>query len=518
MKRGILSILIWLGSALSVLAHVGSPNVFFEGRAGTYDVFVVIRPPAVLPGVAQVSVRLVGSEISAVSVLPVLWPAGQASAPAPIVAQRVAGETNLWSAELWLLRPGSYTVQLSVAGARGVGSVIVPVNVAGATQPKMSGQLQALLVVLGLILIISAALIAGALGREAILTTGTRPRAADVRRGQWTGVVVLLLLTAAVAAGTVRWRNMDRAYRTDGMQKPEPVETLLRVAGDRMILELRQVEESSAKPAWASLVPDHGKLMHLFLVREPELNVFAHLHPVRTDFRMFSLELPAFPAGRYQLYGDITFENGVSQTLVAQVELPPPLGNLSPPMLNTNTADVICGLPFAVPVTNGVISRDMDDSWHVERFSGAAREGQMPTTGLGGMMTSRLMGGYTLLFENAGEVAARRNASLRFAAFAPDGREVPLQLYMGMPGHAAVRRADGAVFAHLHPSGTFSMASYEIFRQRDQTAAPVPGNSDVNSHRVAFPYEFPRPGTYRIWVQVLIAGRVLTGVFVIEVI
>src|SRR5690242_10717893 len=42
----------------SLHAHIGSPAVFFEGQAGPYGLRVVVRPPEVIPGLAEVSVRL----------------------------------------------------------------------------------------------------------------------------------------------------------------------------------------------------------------------------------------------------------------------------------------------------------------------------------------------------------------------------------------------------------------------------------------------------------------------------
>jgi hypothetical protein len=91
---------------------------------------------------------------------------------------------------------------------------------------------------------------------------------------------------------------------------------------------------------------------------------------------------------------------------------------------------------------------------------------------------------------------------------------------MGMLGHAVVRRAQGDVFTHLHPTGTISMAAAELLARREASAsAAARPPAPPPTHEVAFPYAFPRAGKYRVWVQVRTAEApgVRTGVFDLRV-
>lgn len=103
---------------------------------------------------------------------------------------------------------------------------------------------------------------------------------------------------------------------------------------------------------------------------------------------------------------------------------------------------------------------------------------------------------------------------------------------MGMMSHAAVMRRDGAVFAHLHPSGNYSMAAQGYFMDKmaretgaskqDEAMASMPGmdhSAMAHLHHamagslISLPYEFPSAGDYRIWIQFKTGGQVMTAVF-----
>ena len=115
-----------------------------------------------------------------------------------------------------------------------------------------------------------------------------------------------------------------------------------------------------------------------------------------------------------------------------------------------------------------------------------------------------------------------------FAVQDKDGRPAQdMEPYMGMAGHAEFVRSDLSVFAHVHPAGSVSMAALELAQ------AGLPGSSDSAQMpmsmpmpesmpmpdsgplppEVRFPYGFPQPGDYRIFVQIKRAGRVETAVF-----
>ena len=477
---------------LSALAgHVGSPNVFHEGKAGPYPVRVVVRPPGVIPGLAEISVRIPEGEVRRVAVRPVRWDLGLAGAPRADEALPVEGEPRLWSAQLWFMDFGSYSVHVEVEGAAGTGTLIVPVPAVATETLGMTRGLALGLGGLGLFLFVGALTIVGAAVRESQLPPGEKPDARRRRRAWIARGVAVPVLGLAVLGGGRWWSAEEAAYERNLYAAPASEASVAEVDGER-VLTLAVTDEGWRR--FSPLIPDHGKLMHMFLVREPELDAFAHVHPVRADSATFRLVLPPLPEGTYRLYADVVHESGFPQTFVNRVVLPPPA-----------SAEVSAAV-------------DTDDSWRIDAGTAGT--------------AAPLEDGSVMTWEREGALAAGRETTLRFRVTDPAGAAARLEPYMGMMSHAAVAKEDGAVFVHLHPSGSASMVAQQLFAQRvagDTVRGEDGGlilreSVDHSQHGpaaepgvVSFPYEFPQPGRYRVWVQVKRDGRVLTGAFVAEV-
>ena len=480
--------------ALVSWGHVGSPNVFFDGAAGPYPVRVIVRPPEVIPGLAEVTVRIKEGTAERVTVQPVQWKAGAKGAPPPDEAEPVAGAAGLWTARLWIMTASSYSIQVRIAGRAGEGLAVVPVATMRARTLEMQRPLGVALSVASLILFFGALSIVGAAVRESVLPPGQAP---DSRR-TWAARTMAVLaggLLVLILTGGWRWWNTVEAAYQERLFRPYRVEAAVRAGDAGRVLRLTIADPRWGKDRdWTPLMPDHGKLMHLFLIREPGLDAFAHLHPAPVDDVRFDVPLAPLPAGRYRIYADVVQESGFAQTLVQTVEI-----------------------PSGAPGTGG----DSDDSFRLS-----------PPLGAPGAVESPLEDGGVVVWERgAAPLVAGREADLRFTVRNAAGKPAPLEPYMGMMSHAAIRRDDGSVFVHLHPVGSFSMASQEVFARDPAlgTAAAsmakmaamdhsAHGMSHAPESSVSFPYEFPRPGRYRLWVQVRTGGRVETGVFDAEVV
>lgn len=480
-------------------AHVGSPNVFFDGDAGPYPVRVIIRPPEVVPGLAEITVRLESGEARDVTVQPVYWQAGLEGAPPADVAVPVPGQAGSYTAQLWLMRQGSYTVRVRIDGSSGQGTALVPVTTAPTELRTMQRGMGVVLSLLGIFLFVGALTIVGAAVRESVLAPGEVPDPRRKVRARAVAVASGLLLALILFGGKRWWDSVDAENRED-LYRPFAVKTSARTEGSARVLSMEI--DDARRQEWTPLIPDHGKLMHMFLVREPGLDAFAHLHPVPGDQDRFDVTLPPLPAGRYRVYGDVVHETGFPQTLVDEIDIPaaPSQGD-----------------------TPGSPPPDPDDSWRASA----------PVARTAGPAASPLGDGFEMTWRKGPEpLAAGRELDLRFEVKGPGGHPVPLEPYMGMLSHAVITRDDGEVFVHLHPVGSFSMASQQAFEKKLAGAIPAASGPamDHSAHRthlthqgahapsvVSFPYEFPKPGRYRIWVQVKSGGKVMTGVFDTEV-
>jgi len=109
---------------------------------------------------------------------------------------------------------------------------------------------------------------------------------------------------------------------------------------------------------------------------------------------------------------------------------------------------------------------------------------------------------------------AGEEANLRFTAVPPAGDTAAFEPFLGMAGHAVVVRDDGKVFIHLHPLGTISLAAQARLTQGVPNAISHAMTASLGTtDSLYFPYAFPQPGKYTVWVQVKRRGRVMTASF-----
>jgi hypothetical protein len=103
----LLAILLAYGSLAQ--AHVGSPEVSYQGKAGKYKVLINISPPDVIPGVAIASIYIEGYTDEKVYVQTQYYLAGKKGSVDPEMAIPVNGAKGWFQCSAWLMMFGNCT-------------------------------------------------------------------------------------------------------------------------------------------------------------------------------------------------------------------------------------------------------------------------------------------------------------------------------------------------------------------------------------------------------------------------
>ncbi|KAA9346421.1 hypothetical protein F0P93_27960 [Larkinella humicola] len=539
------SLILSFTPSLFAFAHIGSPGVLVQKQAGKYQVLVNVIPPDVVPGTAKVTVYVESGRASSILARPIYFSSGDEGAPVHDELQAVA--ENRYEGVVWMMDSGSSSIELNIDGPDGKASLVAPVlSVPTRMEPMPTGTGVGL-AALGILLIVLFITTVGASLADGTLKPGQSiPKSYGRKRLVGMGIAAILL-GVGLTGWRTWWTSWADGYRNHELYAPTPIQTTVKAKADGpSVLAIRIdtshfAEGGIKRRRLGFIVPDHGKLMHVFLARTPGLDAFAHLHPDRKELDQFESNLPDLPAGQYLLYADVVFRSGFAETLTDTITIP------------DRSSKTVAGGKNR-PQT------DPDDSWLVTEAMGVKPtavglphlDDDMVLCGIPGA-SSKLSDGSTLLWTDKPAAVLETGTPyvLKFALADAQGKPAPLEPYLGMSGHAAIVRSDGTVYIHLHPVGTYSMAAETFlvdriadttrrFQYPDATqfrdsidryvarlkqlpeaeknalllaGMPAMSHPMKVKNMVEFPYAFPRSGHYRIWVQVKRNGQVLTGVF-----
>ena len=449
-------------------AHVGSKDVFEVVHAGAYTLYVTVRPPNVIPGVATVEIRSLGAKVTGIQITPLPLTGEAAKHPPAADTMKVSStDRAFYTGAVWMMTIGAWQVKFDVDGEAGEQVASVPVLAVPIATLQMQTGMGIGLGVMGLFLVLTMGGIVGASVREARLKPGQETTTLQRARGMFGMAISVAVMGVLVVLGG-KWWNVEAANSAENIFSSARTEAVL--AGDQLDLNVETFRGDSLRRRRSNsdYLADHGKLMHLYVIRVPGMDAVFHLHPTLVGPGKFRVTLPAMPAGHYKLFGDVVHATGFPETLLATVD---------------------------VPVGMEGTKLDADDA--------SASPTSLSKGELGRSYT--LPDGYTMRWDGPELLAAGVASTFRFTLLDGAGKPAAgMEPYLGMAGHAAFVKTDGTVFAHTHPEGSVAMADLMLAGQMGMTEI---------GPEVAFPYGFPSAGPYRIFVQMKHGGVVETGAF-----
>jgi hypothetical protein len=254
-----------------------------------------------------------------------------------------------------------------------------------------------------------------------------------------------------------------RTYHLELTKRPSIVK-----AGEPVELSFQAIDPQGNRIRFLETV--HERPLHLLIVSE-DLAEFDHVHPEQLVGTSYDVTHVFQHGGRYRLYANYT---------------PPGSGTLVEPF----TVDVAGPSRPAVPLL-------ADERW---------------TKVVDGVKAA-------LRFDGPLRAGADIRLECSFTDASTDAPVTDLQLYLGALAHIVLIREDLSSFVHLHPqeAGEIYDPSRDPaahFHDPKELAKKLIGPSPSTITAIA---SFPKPGKYKLWLQIERAGRMITVPFVLDV-
>jgi Cupredoxin-like domain len=268
---------------------------------------------------------------------------------------------------------------------------------------------------------------------------------------------------AVLVAGSVWAGNAAGTYHLDLTMTPPAVK-----AGEPVALSFQAIDPRGKSIRFLELV--HERPLHLLIVSE-DLADFDHVHPEQVVGTTYDVT-HVFPhGGRFRMYASYT---------------PPGSGTL----VQSFTVNV-AGTPApAVPLVS-------DERW------------------------TKVVDGVKAALRFDGPLHAGADIALEcsFTDAVTGNPVTDLQLYLGSLAHIVLIHQDLGSFVHLHP-----FEAGEVYDPSKDPSAHFHDPKDLakkligaSPSQVTASANFPRAGTYKLWVQIARGGRTITVPFVLDV-
>ena len=121
----------------SIYADIGHYNFTFEGEAFNQTIRVLIKPPGVVPGIANITLNVFDQSIDSVKIQPVKWhgkitsyphlKAGPQGSPPADLLNKVEDEESFFFGELWLMDFGAYNINIELFKGKSSEIINIPI-------------------------------------------------------------------------------------------------------------------------------------------------------------------------------------------------------------------------------------------------------------------------------------------------------------------------------------------------------------------------------------------------------